>query len=123
MNNKKKCLCCDKILAGRADKKFCSDYCRATYYYGKKSDFIKFRNRVHEILKKNRDILAEINTTGKCVTSKSVLGSKGYNFCHFTNIYRTKGGNVYWLCYDYGFRKIQKGNAYLLVRWQEYMNK
>jgi hypothetical protein len=27
----KKCLACNKTLRGRADKKFCDDYCRSNY--------------------------------------------------------------------------------------------
>ena len=121
MEPKKVCLHCNKTIVGRTDKKYCSDNCSATHHYNKIVEANKFRKSVHEILGRNRDILARLNPEGKCTMPRSILESKNFNFNYFTNIYRTKGGNVYWFCYDYGFRKLPKNNLCILVKWQSYM--
>jgi len=121
MENKKKCLQCGKLIIGRTDKKYCSDQCRSTYHYNISAEFNSFKSLVHEILRKNRDILAVLNPSGKCIVDKQILLGKKFNFSFYTTIYRTKGGHVYWFCYDYGFRKLLKNNEYQLVRWQSYM--
>jgi hypothetical protein len=118
---KKKCLHCGKVLAGRTDKKFCTGKCRSGYYYTMNAEFNAHKSRVHEILRSNRDILAEQNPSGKCTVDKQILADKKFNFNFFTTIYRTKGGHVYWFCYDFGFRKLLKDNSYQLVKWQPYM--
>ncbi|MFO7369813.1 MAG: hypothetical protein R6X09_06035 [Bacteroidales bacterium] len=75
------------------------------------------------MLRKNRDILAELNPSGKCMVDARELRDRKFNFNYFTTIYRTNSGNVYWFCYDYGFLKIGKGKWYQLVKWQNYMEK
>lgn len=123
MQSKKTCLFCGKKLTGRPDKKFCSGTCRSKYCYSVNAEFNEHKSKVHEILRKNRDILAELNPTGKCIVDKQILEEKKYNFNFFTSVYRTNGGNVYWFCYDYGFRRFLKNNKYQLVKWQPYMEK
>ena len=72
-------------------------------------------------MRKNREILALLNPTGKRTVDKQILEDKKFNFNFFTTVYRTQNGNVYWFCYDYGFRKLKKGSVYQLVKWQPYM--
>ena len=121
MQNKKTCLSCGKKLTGRPDKKFCSGTCRSRYFYAVNAEFNAHKSKVHEILRRNRDILAELNPSGKCVVDKPILVEKKFNFNFFTSVYRTKSGHVYWFCYDYGFRKLSKSDKYQLVKWQPYM--
>ncbi|MFO7656152.1 MAG: hypothetical protein R6W78_03730 [Bacteroidales bacterium] len=121
MQSRKSCLHCGKKLAGRSDKKFCSGTCRSKYCYSVNAEFNAHKSRVHEIQLKNRNILAELNPTGKCIVDKQTLEEKNYNFNFLTSVYRTNGGNVYWFCYDYGFRQLLRSNKYQLVKWQPYM--
>jgi hypothetical protein len=118
---KKKCLQCENLFVGRPDKKFCSNSCRSRFFYSIDAEFNAHKSRVHEVLRKNRDILAQLNPTGNCIVEKHVLAEKDFNFNFFTTMYRTQGGNVYWFCYDYGFRKLIKNKAYQLVKWLPYM--
>lgn len=118
-----KCLHCEKLIVGRSDKKFCSGTCRSKYYYSVNKEYNILKSKVHELLRKNRDILAELNPSGKCTVDARELRDRKFNFNFFTTIYRTNGGNVYWFCYDYGFRKMGKGKFYQLVKWQNYMEK
>lgn len=118
MNN---CPICKKEFAGRSDKRFCSDKCRAASFYEDKAKLNQYKRHVHEILERNRKILAMLNPQGKCTVSKVELEEHQFNFKFFTGVYRTKGGSFYWFCYDQGFRKLQSGEKYLLVKRQDYM--
>ena len=53
----KKCLYCDKTLNGRADKKFCNDYCRNAYNNQLKSANSPIIRNINNALVKNRRIL------------------------------------------------------------------
>ena len=115
------CPICDKENVGRSDKKYCSDRCRAASHYVHRARATLFRKRTHKILDKNRNILAGLNPQGKSTVSRIELENLSFNFRFFSSVYRTKGGNVYWFCYDQGYRKIKKGDKYLLIKWQDYM--
>lgn len=124
-NNKKRmkpdiCLQCNAPLIGRSDKKFCSDACRYAYKnkMNKKSNATLIK--VNKILRANRSILKSLNPVGKTTVQKDVLINKGYNFHYFTAFYKTKKGDVYFFCYEFGILKLAK-NKVLLVNWQDYM--
>jgi hypothetical protein len=53
----RKCLSCDKTLNGRADKKFCNDYCRNAYNNQLKSANSPVVRNINNVLIKNRRIL------------------------------------------------------------------
>lgn len=113
----KTCLECGGKLTGRVDKKFCSDQCRITYnnrlHAGEEAHYMK---RVNIILRKNRKILAQLNTTGKTRVSGSKLKEKGFDFGYFTNLYKTREGSVYHYCYDQGYLALEKDYYLLVVR-------
>jgi hypothetical protein len=44
----------------------------------------------------------------------------GFDFRHFTHLYRTKQGNTYHFCYDYGYFLLPDEKV-LIVNWQPYM--
>ena len=113
-NKGKVCLECGDKIIGRADKKFCSDQCRISYNNKLNSDETNFVRNVNNILRKNRRILMELNTTGKTVVAQEKLRHKGFDFNYFTSTYTTKEGAVYKFCYEQGFREVER-NAFLLV--------
>ena len=115
MNTNKYCLTCNKILTGRKDKKFCDSYCRTHYHNTKNRQSIDYIKNINSILRKNRNILAELNPVNNIVVTKQSLVAKGFNFKYFTNIYVTKKNNIYKLCYDQGYRDIDN-DKYLLVK-------
>ena len=58
MKKERKCLECQKLLDGRADKRFCDPYCKSAYHYKKsQSETPKFYIKVQQHLKLNRKIL------------------------------------------------------------------
>lgn len=110
----KKCLECGEKIIGRADKKFCSDQCRISYNNKLNSDETNHVRNVNNILRKNRRILMELNTTGKTRVSRSRLTEKGFDFGFFTSMYITKEGSQYFYCYEQGYLPVDK-SYYLLV--------
>ena len=56
-NETKTCLQCGKTLRGRADKKFCDDYCRNNYNNQLKANTNNYVRNINNALGKNRRIL------------------------------------------------------------------
>jgi predicted nucleic acid-binding Zn ribbon protein len=110
----KVCLECGDKIKGRADKKFCSDQCRISYNNKLNSDETNYVRNVNNILRKNRRILAELNTTGKTRVNRDKLNEKGFDFSYFTSIYKTKEGGIYHYCYEQGYLEMDN-NWFLLV--------
>lgn len=117
---KKECLYCKNEVLGRADKKFCSSYCRNLYHNDNNKDSSSYIRKVNNILRKNRRILANFNPKGKAKIRESVLLEEGYNFGFHTNVYNTQKGGKYYFCYDQGFIKLEDGWIALVIR-QEYV--
>ncbi len=110
----KVCLECGAKISGRADKKFCSDQCRVAYNNKLNRDETAYMNNVTNILRKNRRVLLELNTTGKTKVNRDKLNDKGFDFNYFTSQYKTKDGSVYNFCYEQGYLPLEN-NWYLLV--------
>ncbi len=112
----RKCLACDKSLQGRADKKFCNDYCRNAYNNQLKASSSSTVRNINNILLKNRRILEHVlgaEDMGK--TNKEKLLQQGFHFNYLTHTYTNKKGNVYNFCYEYGYLPLEH-DWYLVVR-------
>jgi hypothetical protein len=118
MTEKRKCLDCEEIIKGRADKKFCSDLCRNNYNNKLNQDSTNHVRNINNILRRNRRIIEELAPEGKNTVPKSKLLEKGFDFSYFTNIHHTKNDTTYHYCYEYGYMPI-KGDFYLLVKRTE----
>lgn len=115
------CLECSKPVYGRIDKKFCDDQCRNTFNNKQNSDSNNYVRNVHNILRRNRRILEELNPKGKSKATRSKLTEKGFDFSYHTSTYTTKAGATYYFCYEYGYLPIE-GDYFALVKKQEYVN-
>lgn len=111
----KACLECDEKIIGRADKKFCSDYCRNAYNNKINKDSKNLIRNINNRLRKNYRILEELNTSGKSKATKTRLLDKGFDFEHITNTYTTKKGSVYYFVYDQGYLPLDN-DFYMLVK-------
>ncbi len=113
----KECIECGEKLLGRVDKRFCSDACRNGYNNRLNSDTTAQMRNVNNILRKNRRILEDFARTGdgKARVGLKKLNAKGFNFELFTSIYRTKNGNEYHFCYEYGYLKLED-DFYMVVK-------
>lgn len=109
------CIECGEKVAGRVDKKFCSDYCRNAYNNKINKDKNNLVRNVNNRLRKNYRILEELNPHDKTKISKSKLLSKDFSFDYFTSIYTTKSGNIYYFVYDQGYLPLE-GEFYALVK-------
>jgi hypothetical protein len=115
----KKCLACEKTLQGRADKKFCNDYCRNAYNNQLKSSTSTIVRNINNILIKNRRILETVlGAEEMAKTTKDKLLQQGFNFKHLTHSYTNKKGNVYFFCYEYGYLPLDN-DWYLVVKRKE----
>lgn len=112
------CLDCSQPVKGRADKKFCDDQCRSNYNNRLKTERNDFVKEVNTVLRKNRNILQQLNPDGKTKISREKLLSKGFSFTYFTHIYQTQKGNTYYFCYEYGYLKLENDD-FLLVKREE----
>jgi hypothetical protein len=109
---KQLCLACNKPLKGRIDKKFCDDYCRNNYNNKNNSDSTNLIRNINNILRKNRRILSEflshaVEGQNTIKSNKTKLTEKGYNFKYFTHTLKTKKGDIYYFCYEYGFLPLE----------------
>jgi predicted nucleic acid-binding Zn ribbon protein len=117
MENKRFCIECNKEeIIGRIDKKFCSDGCRNNYHNREKRAFRYIASDIDKILRKNRMILAELNPKKNTVASKEKLSARKFDFNFFTNIYRTKKGNTYFFCYDYGYTFLANEKVMIVTK-------
>ena len=117
---KNKCVECGEEFIGRADKKFCSAYCRSSYNNRLNRDANNFIRNINNILRKNRRILARLNPKGKARVHRDKLLENGFKFSYFTNEYITKSGNIYRFFYYQGYLEADNGYYTLVVR-QEYV--
>jgi hypothetical protein len=118
MLEKKLCPVCGDIIRGRIDKKFCSDLCRNSFNNQLNTYTNNYIRQVNNVLRRNRRILSELNTSGKSKTSLSKLVEKGFDFKYFTSIHQTNSGNSYHFCYEQGYMKLEN-NLYALLKKSE----
>jgi predicted nucleic acid-binding Zn ribbon protein len=115
----RECLACGKILHGRADKKFCNDYCRNAYNNNLKSANSPFVRNINNALQKNRRILeSALGAEEMQKVQKEKLSQEGFNFKFITHTYVNKKGNTYFFCYEYGYLPLEHG-WYLVVKRKE----
>ncbi|MFB2118731.1 hypothetical protein [Parapedobacter sp. 2B3] len=110
------CLHCNAVLHGRADKKFCDDSCRSTYYFEHGRSETDIVRSTHAILKKNRKILLELNPDGKVTVAMHQLTERGFNFDFHTSIYETAKGDRYHYCYEMGYLVLSERRVLLVVK-------
>lgn len=119
------CLNCLQNFTGRADKKFCTDYCKSNFHYlqNKKKESSLFK-KIDAQLKLNRRLLKEFNKSGKSTVRAEKIIAAGFSPKYFTHYWKNNGGDVYLFCYEYGFlKKVENGRKkYVLVVWQDYMS-
>jgi len=113
-NVKRSCLECNESLHGRADQKFCSDACRNSFNNRERSDSILLMRNINNILRKNRKILFTHSEKNKTKVLRENLIQEGFNFNHFTHIYTTKKGVIYYFCYDYGYLNLEGGYCFIV---------
>ena len=116
---KKDCLSCGKLLYGRADKKFCNDYCRNAYNNNLKSTGSPFVRNINNLLLKNRRILeAMLGQEEMQKVSKEKLLQQGFQFKYLTHTYTNRKGNIYKFCYEFVYLPLEN-EWFLIVKRNE----
>ena len=119
-SDKKTCLACDKVLHGRADKKFCNDYCRNAYNNALKSANAPVIRNINNTLLKNRRILETLLGEEEMKkANKERLTQQGFQFKYATHTYTNKKGDVYVFCYEYGYLPLENDWFLIVKRKQE----
>ncbi len=113
------CLSCEKPVKGRKDKKFCDYHCKNDFHNDLKKISEIYLNKVNLILRHNRDVLSRFCPDGRTLASETEMRRLGFVPEFFTGYYTSKsGGNVYRLCYEFGFRGNPKyPGQFILVRF------
>lgn len=125
MMTNKLCLNCNEEIEGRADKVYCSDYCKSNFHYERnKEKEDTFFRKVDKQLKLNRRLLKDYNRSGKSTVRANDLLKEGFDPNFFTHYWKNKKGDVYLFCYEFGFlKRTENGKQkFVLVKWQPYMN-
>jgi predicted nucleic acid-binding Zn ribbon protein len=119
---KRECTQCGQMITGRADKQYCSNQCRAAASNSRKADDAgeRLMKEINNKLRHNRQVLQRASPEGKTTLRREVLQLAGFDFRHFTHLYRTKQGTTYHFCYDYGYLLLEDEKV-LIVNWQPYM--
>ncbi len=104
-------------------QKVLPDQCRAVANNQFKQKTQKLIIDTNKRLRRNRTILKTLSPVGKATVRKTVLENMGYDFLAFTALYLPSTGNLYYLCYDYGFSPIvQRGiERALIITKQSYV--
>ena len=90
-----------------------------------RSDDEKNIQYINKAIRRNRTILKQLSPIGKNTVRKELMVELGFNFKYFTSIFKTPNGDVYYLCYDYGFHPIKQNDIEraLIIQTQKYMDK
>ncbi len=112
--NARSCLTCGTAIKGRADKKFCSDYCRSVCHNNNKPEIREYVRRVNYILGKNRRILSQLVEEGKKEVPREVLKVRGFDFSYVTSVQDSPYGPRYY-CYEVGFSPAEDQSRIILV--------
>lgn len=121
MKESKKCLYCNEVFSGRSDKKFCDKQCRNAYNYQSSQSTESYIRQINKQLRTNRSALRRACPEGKATIRKEFLKSLGMDFKHLTHTWKSKGGNLYYFCYDYGYTPSVDVEKVLIIQQQDYM--
>lgn len=110
------CLDCEKALKGRSDKKFCDDDCRNSYNNSQNRDEVAIIRNIHNVLRRNRRILSEFNSSQQTKVHRDQLIARGYNFDFHTQTTISQTGKISFYCYEQGLAKIDEEYFQLLFK-------
>jgi len=107
------CIECGQRIVGRTDKKFCNDQCRTAWHNRQNSSDNGHVRNVNNILRRNRQILAELTADGKKQIRSVTLSKLGFKFGYFTGARKVRNGSLEHFCYDQSYMPVANG-VYLL---------
>lgn len=122
--DRRKCGHCGAPISGRADKRYCSDQCRAAAGNLRKhlDPAQQLMHRLNRVLGHNRQVLHRLSPQGKAVLRRDMLLLAGFDFRYFTHQHHTPTGNLYYFCYDYGYLLLPEEKI-LIVNGHHWLDK
>lgn len=111
----KKCKECGILFKGRADKKFCSDYCRNQFHNRLNSRKNNYIRHVNNILRRNRRILENFYPDEQDIFHPDIMIRKGFDFRYFTHFKKNKAGGMTFFCYEYGYY-LTGENSWIIIK-------
>ena len=118
MTNVKRCPSCDKVVVGRADKKFCDSHCRNDFNNQLNRVTTNYMRKVNQILRQNRRILLRLDENGIKKCTKDNMLYEGFQFNYFTHLQQGKDGTTQFFCYERGVAALDN-DWFKLVEKQE----
>lgn len=115
------CLYCNEPFKGRSDKRFCNTQCKSAYHNQSFSSVETYIRSVNKQLRANRSAMHKACPQGKATVQKEFLKKWGMDFKHLTHTWKSKGGNLYYFCYDYGYTPSSEPGKVLVIQQQDYM--
>jgi hypothetical protein len=100
------CPICGAKLAGRLDKRFCSNACRALYFRSKSAQHMPVSRAIDAILHRNWKILSEYyHSTGKrkFFVEMAKLNKRGFHPNYYTTSSVNTEDKPYYYVYDFGW--------------------
>lgn len=107
------CLFCKSEIAGRADKKFCTAQCKAQFNNRKKNKEEESIQNINRILRKNRNILRDINNSGHSGTQQEALQQMGFDFRFYTH-QMSENNITFNFCYEWGYSRDYIGKVQIM---------
>lgn len=101
------CLVCNKKIAGRSDKKFCSNACKNKYHNSVNRLPLELLKGVNEVLKNNYKVLFSVYKGRTVKVSKKAIEGQGFDFKFFTHDFMNNKGERYLYCYDLGYLLLE----------------
>ena len=115
------CLYCNESFIGRIDKKYCTPQCKSAYHNQECTSTEAYIRKVNKQLRANRSAMHKACPQGKATVRKDFLRNLGMDFKHLTHSWKSKGGNLYYFCYDYGYTPSIEPDKVMIIQQQNYM--
>ena len=107
------CLNCGLPVFGRADKKYCDDYCRNDFHNSQAVTNSKLTRSSHKKLRRNYEILIGVIDAGVCEIAKDELLVYGFNIKAMTELDLREDGTMLYGIYDIQY--FEKANRMIEV--------
>ncbi len=115
------CLYCHEPMVGRSDKKFCNIQCKSAFHNQSQNSVELYIRSVNKQLRTNRSAMRKACPQGKATVRKEFVKKLGMDFKHLTHTWKSKGGNLYYFCYDYGYTPSTDLTKIVIIQQQDYM--
>lgn len=111
------CISCGKTFIGRTDKKYCSQACKNTFNYQRRSNTKSATKTIDTILHKNREILEVIMgpKRKRMKISKTELTKMGFQSEYITGFYINSQDKMYRYVYDFAWMEFT-GEKVMIVK-------